>query len=94
MERERCDELRDALLDMVQELAYRGTYDGKPAYITGGLSALKQAFVVLGWSDPHPCPERACQYPGCNDWSSCGTPTKDGYRHVCGKHWIQLREGQ
>ena len=27
-----------------------------------------------------------CDEPECKDFATCGTPTKDGYRHTCGKH--------
>lgn len=27
-----------------------------------------------------------CDEPNCSRPSTCGTPTKDGYRHTCGKH--------
>lgn len=28
----------------------------------------------------------ACDEPGCFEFSSCGTPTDNGYRQTCGKH--------
>lgn len=80
------DELRDALLDMVTQFAHQTVKDGVPCYSTGGLSALEHAFSVLGWDDPHPCPENACQMPGCTAWATCGTPTPDGYKRLCGTH--------
>jgi hypothetical protein len=27
-----------------------------------------------------------CDELGCKDFASCGTPTKNGYRHTCWKH--------
>ena len=78
----------DALRDMVEQFAYQGqTKDGLPAYWTGGLSALERAFSVLGWEDPRPCPENRCEYRKCKKWASCGTPTKKGYKRVCGAHY-------
>jgi hypothetical protein len=78
--------LRSALESMVNQFAYEGTYRGCPALITGGLSALEEAFAVLGWSDPYPAPWRQCQHPQCREWSIGGTPTPGGYKSVCHKH--------
>ena len=57
---------------------------------TGGLSTLERAFWILGWNDPHPVPECECEVPGCHERANCGTPTKDGYKRVCGKHFVEL----
>ena len=57
---------------------------------TGGLSTLEWAFRILGWNDPHPVPECECEFPGCHEHATCGTPTKDGYKRVCGKHFAGL----
>ena len=57
---------------------------------TGGLSTLERAFWILGWNDPHPVPECECEFPGCHKHATCGTPTKDGYKRVCGKHFAEL----
>ena len=57
---------------------------------TGGLSTLERAFDILGWNDPHPVPECECEAPGCHERANCGTPTKDGYKRVCGKHFAEL----
>lgn len=57
---------------------------------TGGLSTLERAFDILGWNDPHPVPECECEVPGCHEHATCGTPTKGGYRRVCGKHFAEL----
>ena len=57
---------------------------------TGGLSTLEWAFQILGWNDPHPVPECECEFPGCHKHATCGTPTKDGYKRVCGKHFAEL----
>ena len=46
------DELREALIDMVNQFAYRGTYEGRKNLHTGGMSALEGAFSALGISDP------------------------------------------
>lgn len=57
---------------------------------TGGLYTLEWAFRILGWNDPHPVPECECEFPGCHEHATCGTPTKDGYKRVCGKHFTEL----
>ena len=95
---------KEALLNMVYQFADNCKKDGLPAYGTAGLSALENAFDVLGWDDPHPCPENKCDL--CNEWATCGTPapppkydsktgmttshTKNYYR-VCGKHYSELQ---
>ena len=57
---------------------------------TGGFSTLEWAFRILGWNDPHPVPECECEVPGCHEHANCGTPTKDGYKRLCGKHFAEL----
>lgn len=57
---------------------------------TGGLSTLEWAFRIIGWNDPHPVPECECEVHGCHEHATCGTPTKDGYKRVCGKHFVEL----
>ena len=57
---------------------------------TGGFSTLEWAFRILGWNDPHPVPECECEVPGCHEYANCGTPTKDGYKGLCGKHFAEL----
>ncbi len=32
----------------------------------------------------------ACDEPGCKKQATCGTPTPEGYRRVCGDHWREL----
>lgn len=89
--------LHSALLSMVEQFAYETSKDGAPAYFTGGLSALEEAFSVLGWSDPQPAdPDAGCDVPGCPRFSSMGTPTPDGYKRFCGTHgheyWLTKQE--
>ena len=90
--RQREKDLLYSLEDMVRQFAYAGSYRKKPAYITGGLSALEYAFRVLGWKEPHPCPENTCEWKGCNKWANCGTPYKKGYLRCCGEHFKKARE--
>ena len=46
------DELKEALIDMMWQFAYYGTKNNVAVMHTGGLSALEDAFVALGLSDP------------------------------------------
>jgi hypothetical protein len=82
---ERIVELTDALTDMVHQFGYFAN----GALNTGGLSALEGAFEALGWTDPHPVPERCCDEPGCTEDGTCGWPTESGYRRTCYRHWIK-----
>lgn len=81
----RMSELREALEGMVYQFAYWSDGD-PPGHVTGGLSALEEAFAVLGWDEPHPAPFQQCDEPGCRKQSSSGTPTLDGYRRTCFDH--------
>jgi len=84
MKCERCEDILQALEDMVTQFAYWSEKSG--GYWTGGLSALEEAFAILGWDDPHPAPGARCDEPGCMEQANCGTPTAKGYRHTCSKH--------
>jgi len=87
-----CATLLDALEAMVRQFAYWA--DGKGGSLwTGGLSALENAFDLLGWDDPHPVPDMACDEPGCSKkgmygWSTRpgGTGMNGGYRRTCYEH--------
>jgi len=73
---------------MVNQFAYRVTNKKTgPAFTTGGLSDLEMAFGFLGWDDPQPAPGIKCQFEGCMEVHTCGTPTPDGYKWLCGKHY-------
>jgi hypothetical protein len=89
---ERLEAAEKALEDMVRQFAHECSKDGRPAYGTGGLSALEEAFSVLRWNDPQPALDRECQAAGCHKWASCGVPTRDGYRWLCGDHYAALKE--
>jgi hypothetical protein len=84
------------LLSVIEDMAYQFAYEtkhrGRAALTTGGLSALESAFDALAWRDPHPIPESECQTRGCHERASCGTPTKDGYRRLCGRHYSDEQE--
>ena len=82
--------LLETVEDLVRQFAIPGFIAGVPAYSTGGMSALEGAFDVLGWVDPHPVPEMACDDSQCHQWATCGVPTADGYRRVCYEHYREL----
>ena len=33
-----------------------------------------------------------CDERDCWDTATCGTPTEDGYRNVCGKHYMEITD--
>lgn len=75
---------RDALEGMVHQFAYWSEKVG--GFTTGGLSALEEAFEVLGWNDPYPCEDARCDEQDCLKQITCGTLTEEGYRRTCGDH--------
>ena len=89
-DKERIKELEEALADMVNQFAYESTKNEVVGICTGGLSALEDAFRVLGYTDPYPTPHKQCQADGCNKHCSCGTPTKNGYKWLCFEHYQQI----
>jgi hypothetical protein len=80
--------MKEAVTDLVSMFAYR--LDDPPRISTGGLSVLEDAFEILGYDDPHPVPERQCQFEGCTKTATSGTPTKNGYMRVCLKHFEEI----
>lgn len=79
-----------ALEDMVNQFAFEGTKDGRACLTTGGLGALEYAFDVLGYDDPHIVPWRECQWDGCHQHATSGTPTPDGYKRLCHEHYKEV----
>lgn len=77
--------------EFAEDVAYQFGYycqNGGRLHIThGGLSTLEHAFDILGWENPHPVPECECEIEGCHEHATCGTPTADGYKRMCGKHY-------
>lgn len=86
------DYLREALEDMVLQFASTTVKNGRLCLSSGGLSSLEYAFDLLGWKNPHPIPERECMADGCSAEATCGTPTPDGYKRLCSKHFRELTE--
>lgn len=82
--------LFDALDDMVNQFAGHAIVAGRLCRTTDGLSALEHAFEALGRQAPHPCPEHECQHDGCHKFATCGTPTADGYKRLCGQHYREI----
>lgn len=93
MTRATTDE-RDALESMVWQFAYRSTRAGKLILGSGGMSALEQAFEVLGWDDPYEVPDEngvICEWADCRKWASTGIPFRDGpYLRLCGDHYSEV----
>ena len=84
------EEIKGFAEDVAYQFGYYFPIKGILYISTGGLSTLERAFDILGWNDPHPVPECECEFPGCHEHATCGTPTKDGYKRVCGKHFAEL----
>lgn len=82
--------LAGALADMVHQFCYRYVRQGQLHMGTGGLSALEGAFAALGYEDPRPCPDMECQAEGCHEEATCGIPTPDGYKRLCGDHYHEV----
>lgn len=83
----RVDELRAALEAMAFQFGQRANTTEGPKLGTGGLSALEQAFDVLGWEDPRDVDgELACDIEGCLRWSESGLWWGDLYLRLCGTH--------
>ena len=84
------EEIKEFAEDVAYQFGYYFLIKDILYISTGGLSTLERAFDILGWNDPHPVPECECEVPGCHEHATCGTPTKDGYKRVCGKHFAEL----
>lgn len=69
--------------EVIRQFAYRIKTNGRCAFTAGGLSVLEEAFDIVGWDDPHLCPEFECEEDGCHEWATGGMPTPDGYKWLC-----------
>lgn len=94
--RNELEHLKEVLEDMAAQFAYRTVIKKKRYLATGGLSALEDCFDALGWKDPHSADKilSGCDYPGCNEFATCGTPTSNGYKHCCGDHFSFFNDGK
>jgi hypothetical protein len=84
-------DMREFAEDVVYQFGYYCQNGGRLHITHGGLSTLEHAFDILGWENPNPVPECECEIEGCHEHATCGTPTADGYKRVCGKHFRSLR---
>jgi len=96
---------REIIESLCYQFGYQTYKNGVPCLGSAGLSALEDAFVILGWENPHPVPEMACELCG-KKWATCGTSapkpkydpktgmtesyTKNYYR-CCGDCFTKLR---
>ena len=80
-------DMREFAEDVVYQFGYYCQNGGRLHITHGGLSTLEHAFDILGWENPHPVPECECEIEGCHEHATCGTPTADGYKRMCGKHY-------
>ncbi len=85
------DDMREFAEDVVYQFGYYGQYEGRLHIGHGGLSTLEYAFDILGWENPHPVPEFECEVDGCHEHATCGAPTSDGYKRMCGRHYRERR---
>jgi hypothetical protein len=81
--------------EFAEAVAYQFGYycqnEGRLHITHGGLSTLELTFYILGWENPHPVPECECEVDGCHEHATCGIPTADGYKRVCGQHFRSIR---
>lgn len=83
--------IREFAEDVACQFGYYCQNGGRLHITHGGLSTLEWAFDILGWENPHPVPEYECEIDGCHEHATCGTPTADGYKRVCGRHFCSIR---
>lgn len=82
-----AEDMRAFAEDVACQFGYYCQNGGRLHITHGGLSTLEWAFDILGWDNPHPVPEFECEIDGCHEHATCGAPTKDGYKRMCGKHF-------
>lgn len=82
-----ANDMREFAEDVVCQFGYYCQNGGRLHITHGGLSTLEWAFDILGWENPHPVPEFECEIEGCHEHATCGTPTDDGYKRMCGMHY-------
>lgn len=87
-----ADEMREFAQDVAYQFGYYCQNGGRLHITHGGLSTLEQAFDILGWENPHPVPECECEIDGCHEHATCGAPTADGYKRMCGRHCRERKD--
>ena len=85
------DDMREFAKDVAYQFGYYCQNGGRLHITHGGLSTLEWAFDILGWENPHPVPEFECEIDGCHEHATCGAPTADGYKRMCGRHCLERR---
>ena len=50
---------------------------------------VREKFVELFYDNNVMCDQKI---EGCHEYATCGTPTKDGYKRVCYKHYREIQE--
>ena len=90
----RQDNLQNALESMWSQFASRINNKGRRTMTSGGLSALEEAFEVLGYDDPHYPTGGGCDEEGCELWAEPNIRNKHG-ESLCNEHSIarNLRGG-
>jgi hypothetical protein len=83
-------DMREFAEDVVYQFGYYTQKGGRLHITHGGLSTLEHAFDILGWENPRPVPECECEIEGCHEHATCGVPTADGYKRMCGKHYAKM----
>lgn len=83
-------DMREFAEDVVYQFGYYCQKGGRLHITHGGLSTLEHTFDVLGWENPHPVPECECEIEGCHEHATCGVPTANGYKRMCGKHCAKM----
>ena len=84
-------EMKEFAGDVAYQFGYYCQNGGRLHITHGGLSTLEWAFDILGWENPHPVSECECEVEGCHEHATCGAPTKDGYKRMCGKHFKERK---
>ena len=83
-------DMREFAEDVVYQFGYYCQNGGRLHITHGGLSTLEHAFDILGWENLHPVPECECEVEGCHEHATCGVPTANGYKRMCGKHCAKM----
>lgn len=83
-------DMREFAEDVAYQFGYYCQKGGRLHITHGGLSTLEHTFDILGWENPHPVPECECEIKGCHEHATCGAPTADGYKRMCGKHYAKM----
>ncbi len=78
---EKLSDENDMLIEAIEDMCYQFGGWRNGCLHHQFLSALENAFGILGWNPEHPVPEMTCDETGCNKQVSCG-----GSRSTCSEH--------